>query len=137
MSLVLDSSVTLAWCFDDERSDATDALLERVVEAGAEAPSLWPLEILNALSMAERRGRIDADRRLRLAGFLHDLPVNLDADTASHAWVATSRLAARHRLTIYDAAYLELAQRLKLPLATLDTDLRAAADALAIELLGR
>ena len=137
MSLVLDSSVTLAWCFDDERTDATDALLERVVESGAEAPALWPLEILNALSMAERRGRIDADRRIRLAGFLHDLPVNLDADTAGQAWVATSRLAARHRLTLYDAAYLELAQRLKLPLATLDADLRAAADALSVELLGR
>lgn len=108
-----------------------------MVESGAEAPWLWPLEILNALAMAERRGRIDADKRHRLAGFLHDLPVNLDADTASQAWVATSRLAARHRLTIYDAAYLELAQRLNLPLATLDAGLRAAADALAIELLGR
>jgi len=137
VSFVLDRSVTLAWCFDDERTDATDALLEQVVEAGAEAPSLWPLEILNALWMAERRGRIDADRRLRLAGLLHDLPVNLDADTASQAWVATSRLAARRRLTIYDAAYLELAQRLKLPLATLDVDLRAAAGMLGIELLGR
>ena len=51
MSLVLDSSVTLAWCFDDEHTDATDALLERVVESGAEAPSLWPLEILNALEV--------------------------------------------------------------------------------------
>ena len=137
MSFVLDSSVTLAWCFDDEHTEATDALLQRVVESGAEAPSLWPLEILNALAMAERRGRIDADKRHRLAGFLHDLPVSLDADTASQAWVATSRLAARHRLTIYDAAYLELAQRLNLPLATLDAGLRAAADALAIELLGR
>lgn len=105
MSLVLDSSVTLAWCFDDERTDATDALLEQVVEAGAEAPSLWPLEILNALWTAERRGRIDADRRLRLA--------------------------------IYDAAYVELAQRLKLPLATLDVELRAAAGMLGIELLRR
>lgn len=87
--------------------------------------------------MAERRGRIDADRRLRLAAFLHDLPVNLDVDTASQAWAATSRLAARHRLTIYGAACLELAQRLKLPLATLDAELRAAAEALGIELLGR
>ncbi len=137
MSLVLDSSVTLAWCFDDERTDATDAVLERVAESGAEAPSLWPLEILNALWIAERRGRIDAERRIRLAGFLRDLPVNLDADTASQAWVATARLAALYRLTLYGAAYLELAQRLKLPLATLDADLRAAADALAIELIGR
>ena len=97
MSLALDSSVTLAWCFDDERTDATDTLLEQVAQAGAEAPSLWPLQ----------------------------------------AWVATSELAARHRLTIHDAAYLELAQRLKLPLATLDVELRAAAGMLGIELLGR
>jgi predicted nucleic acid-binding protein len=137
VSLVLDSSVTLAWCFDDERTDATDALLEQVVDAGAEAPSLWPLEILNALAMAERRGRIEPAQRQRLTGFLHDLPVNVDVATASQAWTATSRLAARHRLTIYDAAYLELAQRLSLPLATLDTELRAAAGALGVTVLGK
>ena len=136
MSFVLDSSVTLAWCFEDERTDATDALLERVVESGADAPSLWPLEILNGLMMAERRGRLAADDRQRLGGFLRDLPVNLDADTTSQAWLTTSALAARHRLTIYDAAYLELAQRLRLPLATLDAQLRAAAGALDIEVLG-
>ena len=152
MSFVLDSSVTLAWCFEDEHTDATDALLERVVESGADAPLLWPLEILNGLMMAERRGRIAAEQARagvlrialqrqvealhRLAGFLRDLPVNLDADTPSQAWLTTSGLAARHRLTIYDAAYLELAQRLKLPLATLDTQLRAAAGALDIEVLG-
>lgn len=136
MSLVLDSTVTLAWCFDDERTQTTDTLLDRVAESGAEAPSLWPLEILNALAMAERRGRISADKRQELAGFLHDLPVSIDVETASQAWGATSRLAARHRLTIYDAAYLELAQRLGLPLATLDMELRAAAGALGITVLG-
>jgi predicted nucleic acid-binding protein len=136
VSFVLDSSVTLTWCFDDERTDATDALLERVVATGAAAPSLWPLEILNALTVVERRDRIDVDRRQRLAGFLHDLPVTLDVETASQAWVATSQLAARFRLTIYDAAYLELAQRLSLPLATLDKELRSAGVALGIALLG-
>ena len=136
MSLVLDSSVTLAWCFEDERTDATDALLERVVKSGAEAPALWPLEVLNALAMAERRGRIQPDQRLRLTGLIHDLPVSIDVETASLAWAATSRLATRHRLTIYGATYLELAQRLGLPLATLDMDLRAAADALGVAVLG-
>ncbi len=86
--------------------------------------------------IAERRGRIDSDQRQRLAGFLRDLPVTIDVETAGQAWAATSRLAAVHRLTIYDAAYLELAQRLSLPLATLDTKLRAAAAALGITLLG-
>ena len=134
MSFVLDRSVTLSWCFEDERLEATDALLKQVVESGAEAPSLWPLEILNALSMAERRRRINADRRQRLCGFLHDLPVNIDVETARRAWAATSQLAARFKLTLYDAAYLELAQRLNLPLATLDKELRVAGRALGIAL---
>ena len=134
MSLVPDRSVTLSWCFEDERTDATDALLNQVVESGAEGPSLWPLEILNALSMAERRRRIDTERRQRLCGFLHDLPVNIDVETASRAWAATSQLATRFKLTLYDAAYLELAQRLNLPLATLDKALRAAGRALGIAL---
>ena len=134
MSLVLDRSVTLSWCFEDERTDATDALLNQVVESGAEAPSLWPLEVLNALLMAERRRRIDTERRQRLSGFLHDLPVNIDVETASRAWAATSQLAARFKLTLYDAAYLELAQRLNLPLATLDKELRVAGRALGIAL---
>lgn len=86
--------------------------------------------------MAERRGRLDIMRRHQLAGFLRDLPVNLDQETADQAWTATMRLSERHRLTLYDAAYLELAQRLQLPLATLDQELRAAANALGIPLLG-
>ena len=135
MSFVLDSSVSLTWCFDDEHTDATDALLERVAEAGACAPALWPLEVLNALAMAERRSRIDSERRQRLAGFLHDLPVTIDDETASQAWAVASQLAARFRLTVYDAAYLELAQRRGLPLATLDQELRAAAAALGVTLL--
>ena len=75
-------------------------------------------------------------RRHQLAGFLHDLPVNLDQETAEQAWTATMRLSERHRLALYDAAYLELAQRLELPLATLDQELRGAANALGISLPG-
>ena len=134
MSFVLDSSVTLSWCFEDERLEATDALPKQVVESGAEAPSRWPLEFLSALSMAERRRRIDADRRQRLCGFLYDLPVNIDVETASRTRAATSQLATRFKLTLYDAAYLELAQRLNLPLATLGKELRVAGRALGIAL---
>lgn len=136
MSLVLDSSVALTWCFEDEHTPATLALLDQVAETGAMAPALWPLEILNGLAMAERRGRLDAARRHQLAGFLRDLPVDLDPETASQAWTATALLAERYRLTLYDAAYLELAQRLDLPLATLDQELRTAGSALDIVLLG-
>lgn len=136
MSLVVDSSVALTWCFEDEHTPATLALLNQITETGAIVPSLWPLEVLNSLAMAERRGRLDAKQRHQLAGFLRDLPVNLDSETGNQAWTATALLAERYRLTLYDAAYLELAQRLDLPLATLDQEMRAAGSALGVTLLG-
>ena len=136
MSFVLDNSVALAWCFEDEQTPAIMELLDRIVETGACAPLLWPLEALNGLFVAERRHRLDGARRARLATFLRDLPVALDAETADQAWGAISRLAERFKLTTYDAAYLELAQRRRLPLASLDQDLRAAATAINIETLG-
>jgi len=136
VSFVVDNSVALAWRFEDEHIQPIMDLLDRVAETGAIAPSLWPLEALNGLLMAERRRRLDPKRRQRLAGFLHGLPVTLDAETADQAWTATARLAERYRLTLYDAAYLELAQRRKLPLATLDQDLIRAEKALGMTLLG-
>jgi predicted nucleic acid-binding protein len=136
LSLVLDSSVALAWCFEDERTAATLAVLDRVTDEGAVVPVLWSLEVLNALLMAERHSRLDGHGRHRLAGLLRDLPIAFDPETAPQAWSATIQLAERCRLTVYDAAYLELAERLELPLATLDRDLRAAATSLAVPLLG-
>ena len=136
MSFVLDNSVALTWCFEDERTPATAALLEQVGELGAQAPMLWPLEALNGLLVAERRGRLDAARRQRLAGFLRALPIVLDVDTASQAWTETARLAERFGLSAYDAAYLELARRRDLPLASLDRALRAAATVLGLTVLG-
>jgi len=136
VSFVVDNSVALAWCFEDEHTRPIMDLLDRVAESGAVAPSLWPLEALNGLLMAERRKRLDAKRRQRLAGFLRALPVTLDTETADQAWTATARLAERYRLTLYDAAYLELAQRRKLPLATLDKDLIRTGKTLGMTLLG-
>ncbi len=136
MTFVVDSSVSLAWCFEDEQTAAVMELLDRVVEAGAIAPQLWPFEALNGLLMAERRGRLDAARRRRLGGLLQSLPIVLDAETAGQAWSAVARLAEEFRLTAYDAANLELARRRTLPLATLDLPLRAAGKALGLTLLG-
>ena len=136
MSFVVDNSVALTWCFEDERTPATAALLEQVGKQGGVAPMLWPLEALNGLLVAERRGRLDASRRRRLTGFLRALPITLDAETAPQAWTATARLAERFGLSAYDAAYLELAQRHQLPLASLDRDLRSAATALGLTVLG-
>jgi predicted nucleic acid-binding protein len=137
VTFVVDSSVALSWCFEDERTPATAALLERVGEAGAVVPQHWPAEVLNGLMMAERRRRIDADRRRRLAGFLGDLPLVMDADTNAHLWGTTQRLAETFRLTVYDAIYLELAHRRRLALASLDRDLCDAAAALGVPILGR
>ena len=136
MTFVLDSSVALAWCFEDERTDATDDLLRQTAASGAAAPALWPLEVLNGLAMGERRGRLDAARRQALSGFLRDLPVSIDDETVAQAWATTAALAARFQLTVYDGAYLELAQRLALPLATRDRALRGAASSLGVALLG-
>jgi predicted nucleic acid-binding protein len=136
VSFIVDSSVALSWCFEDERTPATTALLHRVGETGATAPQHWPLEALNGLLMAERRKRLDAARRQHLADFLRDLPIMLDAETTIQVWTTTQRLAERFRLTIYDAAYLELARRRNLPLASLDQELRAAGTALGVPLLG-
>ena len=136
MSFVVDSSIALTWCFEDEATEAADALLVRLTHDGAHAPSLWPLEVLNVLVAAQRRGRITSKERHDRIALLHALPIILDTNTAEQSWSITNLLAARHGLTLYDAAYLELAQRLNLPLATLDADLRTAANALGVPVLG-
>ena len=135
MTFVLDNSVALAWCFEGEQTPAILAVLDRLTETGAVAPLLWPLEALNGLLVAERRRRLTADQRIHLAGFLRDLPITLDPETATLAWDPTARLAERFALSLYDATYLELAHRRRLPLATLDRPLRAAATTLGLELL--
>jgi predicted nucleic acid-binding protein len=131
----MDSSVTLSWFFEDERSALADQVLRRVVEAGAVVPSLWRLEVANALQMAVRHKRIDAKFRDASIADLRVLPIAIDPDTDRHAWGSTLILAERCQLTLYDAAYLELAQRAGLPLASLDKQLRAASKAVGVTLL--
>ncbi len=137
MSIVLDSSATLAWIYPDENNPATQGVLELVKMEGAWVPALWRLEVANVLEVGVRRNRHDARFRDETLADLALLPIAVDADTNQHAWQATVRLAERHRLTLYDAAYLELALRRRLPLATLDRELRKAAEAEAVPLLGR
>ena len=135
MTFVLDNSVALAWCFEDEQTNGVLALLDRVAETGAVAPQIWPLEALNGLLTAERRGRITPAVRNRLAGFRRELPIAIDDETAARVWEPTARLAEAHRLTDYDAAYLELTLRLGVPLATRDRRLIEAAPAAGVALL--
>ncbi len=136
VSLVLDSSATLAWIYGDEITPAIRTVFERVAEQGAIVPALWPLEVANGLTIAMRRGRIDAAFRGAALADLALLDIATDQSTGSHAWDATLALADRFRLTLYDAAYLELAVRRSVPLATLDGALREAAGVLGVELLG-
>lgn len=123
MSVVIDSSITLAWLFEDERNDAVDAVLRHVAEHGAIVPSLWKLEVANALQTAIRRRRIDEAFRDAALGNLAALDIAIDDETDRVAWSTTVLLAQRHGLTTYDAAYLELARRRHLPIATLDQEL--------------
>lgn len=134
---VLDSSVALAWVLPGEATDATEALLDEIAARGAAAPGLWPLETGNVLLQAERARRIARHERRNSLTFLAALPVRLDPETAALAHGRTTDLAEARGLTLYDAAYLELALRLALPLATLDRRLREAAQASGVELLGR
>jgi len=135
LTLVLDCSVTLAWLFEDEQTPALTDLLARVRNEGAYVPSLWSLEVANGLQIALRRGRINIARRDQSLNALEDLRIMIDSNTHAVAWYSTLALSDNHRLTIYDAAYLELALRERLPLATLDNALRTAGTALGMEIL--
>src|SRR5437899_498031 len=108
-----------------------------MTERGAWVPALWRLEVANVLQMNVRHGRHDAAFRDAALADLAILPISIDAETERHAWGSTLRLAEQHRLTLYDAAYLELAQRRGMPLATLDQELRDAASAEGVVLLGK
>ena len=136
MSLVLNSSATLAWVYADEITEPIRHVFNLVSENGAWAPGLWRLEVANILEMGARRGRHDADFRDSTLADLALLPISVDAETDRQAWGATLRLSERHRLTLYDAAYLELALRRGLPLASLDAELRGAAQAERVVVLG-
>ena len=136
MSLVLDASLTLSWYLDEEVGPAADNVLERVGEDGAYVPSLWRMEVANALQLALRRKRIDKDFRSRAFRHLEVLPIALDPETDTFVWSATVALADRFNLTVYDATYLELAHRRNLPLATLDKELIVAARALGVPTIG-
>ncbi len=134
--LVIDASIVLAFVLPDESDDLADAAMQIIASHGAWVPLHWPLEIANGLLMAQRRQR--ADRSLRRAALrdLAALPIEIDPDTNQHAWKSIGDLADRHRLTVYDAAYLELAIRKRVPLATLDDDLVKAASAEKVPVFG-
>lgn len=129
---VIDTSVALTWCFEDEATAETDRLLDHVRDNGAIVPGLWYLELSNVLIQAEKRGRItQAQTAIRLA-LIADLPIMLDQETTNRAWREILAIARAEKLTTYDAAYLELAMRRNVPLFTKDKDLAEAAKRLGV-----
>ena len=134
-AVVIDSSIALTWCFEDEASPETDLLFERVRDDGAVVPGLWHLELSNVLLQAEKRGRVSmGDVALRL-DLIADLPITVDQEMTSRAWREILTIARAEGLTTYDATYLELAVRLGLPLLTKDKELAEAAKRLGVVVL--
>ena len=137
MSLVLDASTTLAWLYPEEITDAVALAFDEIARDCAWVPGLWRIEVANSLSVNLRKGRLTNLRRQASLADLEQLPIFCDQQTNDHAWSRTLELADLYRLTVYDASYLELALRRSLPLATLDGDLRKAAQQEGVTLLGK
>ena len=133
MPFVVDASVTLAWCFEDEATPQTEAILDRLSDDAAVVPSLWELEVSNVLLAGERRGRLTESQSARFVALLAQLPILVY--TASVDMGAVLAAGRHNALTAYDAAYLVLAEREGVPLATLDARLRAAAHAVGVAVI--
>jgi predicted nucleic acid-binding protein len=132
---VLDNSVVMAWYFEDEANAYTSAVLESLAGGDALVPTIWPLEVANVLLVGERKGRSSEARTSRFIALLDALPIRVDAATSQRALSGILTLAREQRLSAYDAAYLDLAMREGLPLATQDQALRRAAEACGVGLL--
>lgn len=132
---VLDNSVVMAWYFEDEANAYTSAVLESLAGGDALVPTIWPLEVANVLLVGERKGRSSEARTSRFIALLDALPIRIDAATPQRALSGILTLAGEQRLSAYDAAYLDLATREGLPLATQDQALRSAAKACGVGLL--
>lgn len=127
MPFVLDCSMTMAWILPDQSTPGTAQLRDSLVERTCVVPGLWPVEVANVLLVATRHGRIPERTWPALAERIGRLPIETDSETGARALTDALRLAREHDLTAYDAVYLELALRRRLPLATLDGELAAAA----------
>jgi predicted nucleic acid-binding protein len=133
-TLVIDCSLTMAWYFKDEATPYTSAVRASLATERAVVPSLWTLEVANVLLMSERRKRSTPTRAAKWLRYLESLPIFIDEESAWRSFQPILTLARSHGLTAYDAAYLDLAQRRGLPLASLDRDLKKAAQAVGVAL---
>lgn len=126
-SFVIDNSVVMSWCFKDESNKYADAVLERLCEATAFVPSIWPLEVINVLLVAERKKRLSEADSVRFTTLLSQLPITVEHEHSGRIMTDLLSLSRANNLSSYDASYLNLAMKKGLPIATLDIRLRDAA----------
>jgi predicted nucleic acid-binding protein len=133
-SLIVDCSMAMAWYFKDKATPYTNSVLASLATERAVVPVQWPLEVANVLLMAERRRRSNQTRAAKWLRYLSALPIAIDQETPFRSFDPIINLARSQKLTAYDASYLELAVRRGLPLATLDRDLKKAAQVVGVSL---
>ncbi|MFB2876626.1 type II toxin-antitoxin system VapC family toxin [Floridanema aerugineum] len=135
MRFVLDCSIAISWCLVDENDNYANAILAMMPDSEAYVPGIWSLEIANTLLVAERRNRITTEQSELAIALLQSLLIHIDESTNNYALSSTLLLGRQEGLAAYDAAYLELALRLQLPIATLDIRLAQAATRCGVELV--
>jgi predicted nucleic acid-binding protein len=129
---VLDCSITMSWCFEDEMDHKAMTVLDRLSSEGAVVPAIWPVEVANVLAVAQRRRRISRADAERFLALLDDLPISIDVETTASN---TFRFAVELGISSYGAAYIELAVRRGIQFATRDSKLAAAARSIGIVLM--
>jgi len=134
-SFVVDNSVVMSWCFKDETNHFADTVLDRLSEATAFVPSIWPLEVVNVLLVAERKKGLSEADSVRFITLLSQLPIIVEQGRPEKIMIDLLGLARAHNLSSYDASYLDLCMRKGLPIATLDTRLIEAAKKADIPML--
>ena len=135
MAFVVDASTALSWCFEDESNVYSEKVLSLLATDAAVVPAVWPLEVTNALVVGERRGRLTEAKTARFLQLLGQLPIEIDPRQSLGSFGSVLSLARSHRLSAYDASYIEVAERRGLRLATLDARLREAATGAGVGLV--
>lgn len=135
MTFVLDNSVAMAWCFADQATSYTESVFDRLWATDALVPAIWPLEVANVLLVSERTHRLFEAEAARFLRLLEALPIAVDSQSARQAFGPVLTLGRAQSLSAYDAAYLALAMREGLELATIDESLRLAAARVGVPLL--
>jgi predicted nucleic acid-binding protein len=134
---VIDNSVVMSWCFEDETSPYADNVLSRLEEATAFVPAIWPLEVGNVLLVAERNHRLSEADSARFIALLSELPIEVEQEPPERMIKEILALARKHKLSSYDASYLDLAMRKGLAIATTDKNLIAAAKRSRVPIVGK